>query len=155
MKRTLELKYLIQKFTLRTSLLVVLCISYTKELLVLKMAKDNLVKKKLVFPTSSATDLRMRCKQTPTQRQLHNKAKRLSSMGGGVPCKTAPGGKTFRAPIPTKTPRKGGGGVPVPMTGGIKKPKRRKLGIVDLREIQRFQKSVDLLIPLLCFSRVV
>ena len=91
--------------------------------------------KKFVFPTSSATDLGMRHKQTATQRQLHNKAKRLSSMGGGVPCKTTPGGKTFRTLIPAKTPCEGGGGVPVPMTGGIKKPKRCKPGIVALREI--------------------
>ena len=100
-----------------------------------KKGKGQFGKKKLVFPMSLATNLGMRHKQTPTQRQLHNKAKRLSSMGGGVPCKTAPRGKTFRAPISAKTPHKGGSGVPVPKTGGIKKPERHKPGIVALREI--------------------
>lgn len=39
--------------------------------------------------------------------------------------------------------------------GGVKKPQRFRPGTVALREIRRFQKSVDLLIPKLPFQRLV
>ena len=39
--------------------------------------------------------------------------------------------------------------------GGLKKPKKHKPGIVALREIHHFQKSVDLLIPLLSFGHLI
>ena len=39
--------------------------------------------------------------------------------------------------------------------GGVKMPKRFRPGIVALREIRRFQKSVELLIPKLPFQRLV
>ena len=39
--------------------------------------------------------------------------------------------------------------------GGVKKPKRFRPGIAALREIRRFQKSVELLIPKLPFQRLV
>ena len=39
--------------------------------------------------------------------------------------------------------------------GGLKKPKKHRPGIVALHEIHRFQKSVDLLIPLLSFGRLI
>jgi histone H3 len=40
-------------------------------------------------------------------------------------------------------------------SGGVKKPHRYRPGTVALREIRRFQKSADLLVPKLPFSRVV
>ena len=43
----------------------------------------------------------------------------------------------------------------VPSTGGIKKPHRYRPGTVALREIRRFQKSTELLIPRAPFMRVV
>jgi histone H3 len=42
-----------------------------------------------------------------------------------------------------------------PFTGGIKKPHRYRPGTVALREIRRYQKSSDLLIPKLPFQRLV
>ena len=42
-----------------------------------------------------------------------------------------------------------------PVAGGVKMPKRFRPGIVALREIRRFQKSVELLIPKLPFQRLV
>ena len=39
--------------------------------------------------------------------------------------------------------------------GGLKKPKKHKPGIVALHEIHCFQKSVDLLIPLLSFGHLI
>ena len=111
--------------------------------------------KKLTFPISSSLEM-PRKKRTPTQKELVNaaRAKRLSGKGGGTPQKTKEPGKGPRTPLPTKAPRKGGG-APVPATGRNKKPQRHKLDVVALHEIHRFQKSVDLLIPLLSFSHVV
>ena len=45
-----------------------------------------------------------------------------------------------------------GGGAPM---GGLKKPKKHKPRIMALHEIHCFQKSVDLLIPLLSFGRLI
>ena len=42
-----------------------------------------------------------------------------------------------------------------PQTGGLKKPMRWRPGMVALREIRRYQKSTDLLIRKLPFSRLV
>ena len=45
---------------------------------------------------------------------------------------------------------------PQPATGGgVKKPHRFRPGTVALREIRKYQKSTDLLIPRLPFSRLV
>ena len=52
------------------------------------------------------------------------------------------GGKTPRKQLATKAARKS-----APATGGIKKPHRYRPGTVALREIRRYQKSFDLLIP--------
>uniref|UniRef100_A0A0N5C4W1 Histone domain-containing protein n=1 Tax=Strongyloides papillosus TaxID=174720 RepID=A0A0N5C4W1_STREA len=38
---------------------------------------------------------------------------------------------------------------------GVKKPRRRRSGTVALREIRKYQKSTDLLIPKLPFQRLV
>jgi len=43
----------------------------------------------------------------------------------------------------------------LPCSGGVKKPHRFRPGIVALREIRRFQKSTELLIRKLPFSRLV
>ncbi|KAK7115482.1 hypothetical protein V1264_001339 [Littorina saxatilis] len=40
-------------------------------------------------------------------------------------------------------------------TGGVKKPHRYRPGAVALREIRRYQKSTELLIPKLSFQRLV
>ena len=50
------------------------------------------------------------------------------------------------------------GGFPrksAPFTGGVKKPHRWRPGTVALREIRRYQKSTDLLIPKLPFQRLI
>jgi histone H3 len=60
------------------------------------------------------------------------------------------GGKAPRKQLATMAARKS-----APATGGIKKPHRYRPGTVALREIRRYQKSSDLLIPKLPFQRVV
>ena len=52
------------------------------------------------------------------------------------------GGKTPRKQLATKAARKS-----APAAGGVKKPHRYRPGTVALREIRRYQKSCDLLIP--------
>ncbi|KAG4142644.1 hypothetical protein ERO13_D06G142066v2, partial [Gossypium hirsutum] len=42
-----------------------------------------------------------------------------------------------------------------PTTGGVKKPHRYRPGTVALREIQKYQKSTELLIRKLPFQRLV
>ena len=42
-----------------------------------------------------------------------------------------------------------------PLTGGVKKPQRYRPGTVALREIRKYQKSGDLLIPMVSFQRLV
>ena len=58
-----------------------------------------------------------------------------------------------------QTPKKSKGivnGQPTKVKGvGIKKPHRYKPGTVALREIRRYQKKIDLLIPKAPFSRLV
>jgi len=60
------------------------------------------------------------------------------------------GGKAPRKQLKTKAARKA-----APATGGVKKPHRYRPGTVALREIRRYQKSTDLLIRKLPFSRLV
>jgi histone H3 len=60
------------------------------------------------------------------------------------------GGKAPRKQLASKAARKS-----TPATGGIKKPHRFRPGTVALREIRKFQKSTDLLIPKLPFQRLV
>ena len=64
------------------------------------------------------------------------------------PCKSPSGGKAPRKQLATKAPHKQGGGL------GAKSKPRRNYAMVALREIQCFQRSVDLLIPLLPFQRL-
>ncbi|CAM9800651.1 unnamed protein product [Sphacelaria rigidula] len=52
------------------------------------------------------------------------------------------GGKAPRKQLATKAARKS-----APATGGVKKPHRYRPGTVALREIRRYQKSTELLIP--------
>jgi histone H3 len=42
-----------------------------------------------------------------------------------------------------------------PPAGGVKKPHRYRPGTVALREIRRYQRSTDLLLPKLPFSKLV
>ena len=63
------------------------------------------------------------------------------------------GGKAPRIQLATKAARKA-----APTSGGLggkKKPHRYRPGTVALREIRRYQKSTDLLIRKLPFSRLV
>jgi histone H3 len=64
------------------------------------------------------------------------------STGGKVP-------RTQRQ-LATKAARK-----MAPADGGIKKPRRFRPGTVAIREIRRYQKSTELLIPKLPFQRLV
>jgi histone H3 len=60
------------------------------------------------------------------------------------------GGKAPRKQLHTKAARK-----TAPSTGGVKKPHRYRPGTVALREIRRYQKTSDLLVQKLPFSRLV
>lgn len=60
------------------------------------------------------------------------------------------GGKAPRKMLSTKATRKG-----CPVTGGVKKPHRYRPGTVALREIRKYQKNGDLLVPMLPFQRLV
>ena len=60
------------------------------------------------------------------------------------------GGEVPRSMTGKKCPRPRG-----PAAGGVKKPYRHRPGTVALREIRRYQKSTDLLIPKLPFQRLV
>ncbi|KAF7502097.1 histone H3 h3.3 [Endocarpon pusillum] len=46
-------------------------------------------------------------------------------------------------------------GLPTPVFGGVKRPRRIRPGLRALREIRRFQRSYELPIPKLPFQRVV
>jgi histone H3 len=58
--------------------------------------------------------------------------------------------KAPRKQLATKAARKS-----TPITGGVKKPHRYRPGTVALREIRRYQKSIELLIRKLPFQRLV
>ena len=60
------------------------------------------------------------------------------------------GGKAPRKQLAQKASRKN-----APATGGVKKAHRYRPGTVALREIRRYQKSTDLLIPKASFQRLV
>ena len=60
------------------------------------------------------------------------------------------GGKAPRKHLATKAAR-----LSAPVKGGVKKPHRYRPGTVALREIRRYQKSTELLIRKLPFSRLV
>ena len=59
------------------------------------------------------------------------------------------GGKAPRKQLATKAARKA-----APMSGGVKKPHRYRPGTVALRDIRRYQRSSQLLIPKLAFQRL-
>ena len=64
--------------------------------------------------------------------------------------RSSTGGKAPRKQLATKAAR-----LSAPRAGGVKKPKRYRLGTVALREIRRYQKSTDLLIKKAPFQRLV
>ena len=72
---------------------------------------------------------------------------------GAKPQKTTKFAKSKHVSLAAHAPHKGGGGTPP--TGGIKKPKKHKPEVIALHEIHWFQKSVDMLIPLLSFGHVI
>ena len=65
------------------------------------------------------------------------------------PCQSPSVGKTPRKPFAMKAPCKQGAGQ------GVKTKPRKSYAMAALREIRPFQRSVDLLIPLLPFQRLV
>ena len=65
------------------------------------------------------------------------------------PCKSPTGGKAPQKQLATKATCKQGGGL------GAKPKPHQNYAMVALREIRYFQRSVDLLIPLLPFQRLV
>lgn len=60
------------------------------------------------------------------------------------------GGKAPRKSLAATAARRSG-----PACGGVKKPHRFRPGTVALREIRKYQKSTNLLIPKLPFQRLV
>jgi len=60
------------------------------------------------------------------------------------------GGKAPRKQLATKAVRKY-----APVSGGVKKPHRYRPGTVALREIRKYQKSTNLLIPRTAMARVI
>ena len=60
------------------------------------------------------------------------------------------GGKAPRQALATKAARKS-----THSSGGVKKPHKYRPGTVALREIRKYQKGVNLLIPKLPFQRLV
>jgi histone H3 len=60
------------------------------------------------------------------------------------------GGKAPKHPLATKAARKR-----APATAGVKKPHRYRPGTVALREIRKYQKSFDTLIPKRAFQALV
>lgn len=60
------------------------------------------------------------------------------------------GGKAPRKQLATKAARKG-----APIPGGVKKPRRYRPGTIALREIRKYQKGTELLIPRSAFMRLV
>ena len=65
------------------------------------------------------------------------------------PRQTSSGGKAPRKQLATKAARKQGSGQ------GVKAKPHRNYAMIALREIRRFQRSVDLLIPLLLLQQLV
>ena len=117
--------------------------------------------KRLNFPISSSSAMPKR-KHTLTHKKLVKAARAKKLTGTGTRAKsrkTTDFAKSKHVPWAGHVPCKGDGGgnppTPPPPTGRIKKPKRHMPGIIALREISRFQKSVDLLIPFLSFGRVI
>jgi len=105
------------------------------------------------FLTHSTLEESQTAKKTPTPAKPQKKAKhhtaRKSTAPPVQPQKTplnSKGGKSV--PIPSKQPRR---------SGAPETPRRRKYrpGTRALMEIRKFQKSSDLLIPKLPFSRVI
>jgi histone H3 len=60
------------------------------------------------------------------------------------------GGKAPRTQLATKAARK-----LAPASGGVKKPHRYRPGTVALREIRKYQKSTELLIPRTAVARLI
>ena len=107
--------------------------------------------KKIIFPTSSS--LEMPCKKhTPNKKEIEavKQVKKLAAAKSDSESrKTTSGGKNPRDLMSSKAARKAN-----PAGGGVKQPCQHKPGTVVLRKIRQFQKSVDLLIPLLSFSHL-
>ena len=77
------------------------------------------------------------------------KAARAAKAALPNPHQTPSGGKAPRKQLATKAARKQGSGQ------GVKAKPRQNYALIALREIRCFQRSVDLLIPLLPFQRLM
>ena len=85
----------------------------------------------------------VRTKKRTARKSYGGKAPRQYHVAAATAVAAAAGRKSLRSSI---------GGV---MPGGVKKPHRYRPGTVALREIRRFQKSAELLIPKAPFQRLV
>jgi len=104
------------------------------------------------FLTHSTLDESQANKKTPTPAKKHKKPKqptaRKSTAPPASPQKKTPPAKKKTLPIPSKQPRRS----QAPETPGKRK---FRPGTRALMEIRKFQKSTNLLIPKLPFSRVI
>ena len=121
----------------------------------IKISKDNGRGKgvKNVKMNIMGSDLGMaQTKKTLTVKQKRaraGKAAKATKAAIPKPHQMPSGGKAPRKQLATKAARKQGGGQ------GVKSKPYRNYSLLALREIRHFQKSVDLLIPLLPFQRLV
>ena len=106
---------------------------------------DELFSELVFFYNSMA-----RTKQTKPMKHMINKQQMLEEGGGGIVTATATAKTATKRP--SKAARKS---APAAATGGVKKPHRFRPGTVALREIRRYQKSVELLFRKLPFQRLV
>ena len=90
-----------------------------------------------------------RTKKTLTVKQRVARAGRVAKAALPKPCRTPSGGKAPQKQLATKAACKQGSGQ------GVKPKPCRNYTMIALREIWRFQRSVDLLIPLLPLQRLV
>ena len=91
-------------------------------------------------------------KKTLTAKQRAAQARNAARVAKAAlpnPCPTPSGGKAPRKQLATKTAHKQGSGQ------GVKAKPCPNYALITLREIWCFQRSVDLLIPLLPFQRLV
>lgn len=90
----------------------------------------------------------------PGQAQYADKMARTQTQASSKGGRPSMGGKRAPGPVRSKAPRRSGGVQQPPPVSPRKKP-RYKPGTVALREIRRYQKSTELLMAKLPFSRLV
>ena len=109
-------------------------------------------KKSVRLNDSSFTSGMAHQKKTLTAKQRLQRAGKVTGTTKSVlpkPCQSPSTGKAPQKLLAKKTNHKQGGGQ------GVKTKPHKNYAMAALREIRRFQRSVDLLIPLLPFQRLV